>query len=445
MSENLFLPLTLLAFSWLAYILKTKQQFKLDLQISLGILVALCILTRTIAIVLIPAVIIALGLASWQSNSKNHKLSAVIKMSVVVLITSLIPVFLFGVIENLFVQNTAQAAATKDYSSFMPSYLKTFWGLITLKNSLFTTIKLIGNSLIYLLLSSFIFPVIFLINDLLVQLKTKRFSPLWIFMVIYGGLTLGVSLLHSYGGFQSNPIRYSTYFRYLDSVAVILLVYGLLSWWKLFQSKKPLPIKTTTIALILSTFFCLMLPARDFYLTINALGWGWLDVLLTTSVSLKLILILISSLIIYSVTQRPRLALFVLVPILILNILTIPVQLRMHNWLGADLPSKLQQPVIQLAQQGNISRYYFNPELLTLGERGSIYYIKYLLLFYTDQVVPMTALPPEELADTLTKTQTAVAYLDSTQSQALVSTQPAEILPMSNSLIFAIFKTTHEK
>lgn len=439
MSENLFLPLTLLVFSVLSYILKFKQETDFKWLATLGILTAASILTRTIAIVLVPCIILALvSNSSAKTNAKN-KLFRLLKTVLIFGVLSLFPMFVFELVERQLIQNNLLATVTKDYSSFMPSYSKNFLSLISLKSNLFATVKIFGNHLIYLVFSTFFFPFYFLIKDALTLIKTKKTKPTWLFVISYTLLTVGVSFLHSYGGFQNNPIRYSTYFRYLDSVVVIIFVYGLTQLWQFFSSKERLNKLASWLFIIFSASLVILLPQRDFYLTINSLGWGWLDHLLPISLLTRVALLLIVSSLLKIISHK-KMVPILLGFIIVISISTIPVSLKMHNWLADDSQEELQEPVIKFAQENKNMDYFFNSQLLNIGERGSIYYIKYLLMFYTNEVVPMKPIETEVFESVLQDDNNSVVLLDSTNATNNLIDSANKISPINDHLMFAVFE-----
>lgn len=442
MSENLFLPITLLVFSLLSYIINFKKNADFKWLTLLGFLTAASILTRTIAIVLVPAIIVALINANQQKkqSKKQQKLKIIstIKTALIFCALSILPVLMFEFIEKQLVQNSLQAAITKDYSSFMPSYSKNFINLITLKSNYFATAKILGNHLIYIVFSSFFFPAYFFINELVNSLKTKKFSSTWIFVLIYGVLTVGVSFLHSYGGFLNNPIRYSTYFRYLDSLVVITFAYGLIRLWQFINHKIQINKVAIYLFIVFGTALVILLPQRDFYLTINSLGWGWLDLLLPLSLLIRIILILIIYLTVYLISKKT--VLLILPAIIAINVLTFPVSVKMHNWLADDSQGQLQQPVIVFAKSHQDKKYYFNSQLLKSGEAGSVYYIKYLLMFYTNEVVPMKPIEADDFASILADEQNMVILLDSTNIPNNHLDSADNITPTNDHLMFAVFE-----
>ncbi len=442
MSENLFLPLTLLVFSLLSYIIKFNKNTDFKWLVLLGIFTAASILTRTIAIVLVPAIIVALISANQKNpqSKKQIKLRIIkaIKTILIFCALSLLPVFLFVFIEKQLVQNSLQAAVTKDYSSFMPSYSKNFVNLITLKSNYFVTIKILGNHLIYIVFSSFFFPTYFFINEFINTLKTKKLSFTWIFILIYSFLTIGVSFLHSYGGFQNNPIRYSTYFRYLDSVVVIFFVYGLIRLWQYINHKIQVNKLATYLFIALSTALLILLPQRDFYLTINSLGWGWLDLLLPISILIRIVLLLMFFLAVYLISKKS--VILILPAIILINTFTFPVSIKIHNWLADDSQGQLQQPVISFAKNHQNQEYYFNSELQKIGETGSVYYIKYLLMFYTNEVVPIKPIETEAFDALVTDKQNTVILLDSTNASSNIIDTADSITPLNDHLMFAVFE-----
>lgn len=439
MSENLFLPLTLLVFSLLSYIQKFKKKTDFKWLGTLGILTAASILTRTIAIVLVPSIILALVTNSPTKITAKNKLFLLLKTTLIFGAVSLLPMFVFELVERQLIQNNLLATVTKDYSSFMPSYSKNFLSLISLKSNLFATVKIFGNHLIYLVFSTFFFPFYFLINDTLKLIKTKKVNSAWLFVISYTLLTAGVSFLHSYGGFQNNPIRYSTYFRYLDSVVVIIFVYGLTQLWQFFSSKERLNKLASWLFIIFSASLVILLPQRDFYLTINSLGWGWLDHLLPISLLTRVALLLIVASLLKTISHKKLLPIL-LGFIIVISISTIPVSLKMHNWLADDSQGQLQEPVIKFAQENKNMDYFFNSQLLNIGERGSIYYIKYLLMFYTNEVVPMKPIETDVFESVLQEDNNPVVLLDSTNATNNLIDSANKISPINDHLMFAVFE-----
>ncbi len=376
--------------------------------------------------------------ASAKTSAKN-KLFRLLKTALIFGALSLLPMFIFELVERHLVQNDLLATVTKDYGSFMPSYSKNFLSLISLKSNLFATVKIFGNHLIYLVFSTFFFPFYFLIKDALTIIKTKKVNSAWLFVISYTLLTVGVSFLHSYGGFQNNPIRYSTYFRYLDSAVVIIFVCGLTQLWQFFSSKEKLNQLASWLFIIFSTSLVILLPQRDFYLTINSLGWGWLDHLLPISLLTRITLLLIVASLLKIISHK-KLVPILLGFIIVIGISAVPVSLKMHNWLADDSQGQLQEPVILFAQENKHVNYYFNSQLLNIGERGSIYYIKYLLMFYTNEVVPMKPIETDVFESVLQEDNNPVVLLDSTNATNNLIDSANIISPINDHLMFAVFE-----
>ena len=286
MSENLYLPLLFLVNSLIIYLDKNKKSnFKIIILISF--LSGLCILTRTIGLILIPCLILTILLPDLityiHSKKKQSNCKEMLTKLTIILVFTVIGPWTFNFIENLIINKNSQTIFSQ-HSYSVHSYLANVISLLRGNINWFWSIKITGNHLIYLMYSSFFLPCYFYLKDFFVNLKKNSvkqlFSFPFLFLSAYTFFSFVMSFFHSYGAFANNPIKYSTYFRYFDPAVLLFSFHGWLEWTKLIQQKKLTLQKNCLIVFILlSVSLILLLPSRDFYITINSLGWTWLDLL----------------------------------------------------------------------------------------------------------------------------------------------------------------------
>ncbi|MBD3250111.1 MAG: hypothetical protein GF381_00885, partial [Candidatus Pacebacteria bacterium] len=348
MSENLFIPLVVLIFSLVSYLgkigLRSRKSWLLLLLTS--VLISLSALTRSIGWVLVPSLVAAMtplwlkkSVLSGQpklfdlKNSLSKRITRGLLATCLIFIGSVLPFLLFSQIELLFVKNFEQSLSNSGYSSLLNAYLKAINEILSGHVNWFVAFKIWGNHLIYLFLASFFFPFAFFFNDLIQAFRQKKFEVdfLFLFFMLLG--TSFSSFLHCYQGFESNPIKYSTYFRYLDPAVVTLVVYGLVRLGRLFKQKTKNKLSAVVAFGLISLGLIWQLPKRDFYGTINSLGWAWLDLFKESAKNLPLMfkllpLILVVS-VVFATLARRRVFYWLVGGIILINLLTIRVNLAM--------------------------------------------------------------------------------------------------------------------
>ncbi|MEA2056633.1 MAG: hypothetical protein U9O78_02900 [Patescibacteria group bacterium] len=391
MSENLYTPLVLLIFTLVILIDQKRVEKKWPITIAFGILTALAILTRSIGLSLIPSLVLTLIFIAFNSAKKSTK-QKIIKSALYLCLTLLFtvgPYFLFKKTELVLSTNPIQSLEQKGYSP--NPYLSVFAELFSGNFLWFNAFKVIGNHLIYIFISSFFFPFLFYLDEIIISIKTKKVKTSTVFMTLFAIFSGGLSFLHCYLGFKNNPIKYSTYFRYIDPTILVFIVYGLLQLWQRLKNKKQKIQQLSWLLFIaLSIVFLIALPNRDFYITINSLGWAWLDLFKSNQWLIKPIIILLVALFTIFWKFNKKLLVFWAGGLILINLLTINVSLQMHHWMSGIYQDSLDEPLKQIVQDQGIRDFYVKKETLKKIDHSYLYYLKYYLLFETDKMIPVT-------------------------------------------------------
>lgn len=389
MSENLYTPLVILVFSLVVYLshIFSKQQKLAGLTASfIGITCALAILTRTIGYVLLPAVILTLPF--FARSKKRSWVPLVLAGPVIVIVAVGLPK-LFTVWEMSRVVHVGLEQA--NYEELSSGYMGVVRSFLTGTGDWFVAFKIAGNHVSYLLYSSFFFPLLFLIHEVRTMIKTKKMDVLTVFVTVFALGSFAVSFLHDYLGFQQQPIRYSTYFRYFDQAVILFVLYGLIKLWQWIQLKIR-PTRMVMIAfLAISLIGILFLPPRDFYITLNSFGWAWLDIFIHAQWLIKVAGIGLVVMILV-VMKQTKLYPVLLLSILMLQLTSLPIILGMHRWLSSDFQG-LVEPVRSVASDDTVHNWYVVEDYQDQGLLGELYFAKYLLLFYDNKFVPVEVVP----------------------------------------------------
>lgn len=385
MSENLYTPLVILVFSlvvYLSHVYSKKQKQAWLLAGTIGCTCGLAILTRTIGVVLLPAVLMSL---LFFVRPKKRAWLPILLTGVVIAVMAIGLPKLFTTWEMSRVVHDGLEQA--NYEELSSGYMGVVRSFLTGKGDWFVAFKIVGNHVSYLLYASFFFPLLFLIHEIVAMLKTKKVDVLTIFVLVFAMGSFAVSFLHDYLGFQQQPIRYSTYFRYFDQAVILFVLYGLIKLWQwLHQKTMPNKISLGLFAAI-SLVGILFLPPRDFYITLNSFGWAWLDIFLQAQWLIKVAGIGLVALT-AAITWQKKLHPILLLTIVVLQVASIPIILDMHRWLSSDFQA-LVAPVRSLAVDDGIRDWYIVGDYQEQGLLGELYFVKYLLLFYGDAFVPV--------------------------------------------------------
>lgn len=116
-----------------------------------------------------------------------------------------------------------QALEQKGYEDLTANYFEVIKALVSGQFNWFWAVKILGNHLVYLLVASFFWPMLMLIQSTYNCFKQRRLDPILVWVTLFILATLSLSFLHCYHGFIGNPIHYSTYFRYIDQAVVVLI------------------------------------------------------------------------------------------------------------------------------------------------------------------------------------------------------------------------------
>ncbi len=385
MSENLYTPLVILIFSLVVYISKsTKLLIKQTWLLvgTVGILCGLAVLTRTIGYVLLPSVAMSLLVIG-----KPRK----IQLKYKILLALVVGLIAIGAIQTFQLWEASQVVRTElqqtHYEELSSGYLGVLQAFLTGEGNWFVAFKILGNHLTYLLFASFFFPVLFLMNDVVKMVKTKKLDAMTIFVCMFGLGSLAFSFLHCYWGFQTEPIKYSTYFRYFDQAILIFILYGLIRLWQWVQKKEQINKLAVLLFGIVSLVGLVFLPPRDFYMTLNSFGWAWLDLFINNQWMIRVVgfaLIVLSSMLVWKKQLYPLL----LVVIIGFQVASIPTISKMHEWLSHDFKA-LVEPVRRVAVDQGITNWYITSDYQEKGMLGDLYFIKYLLLFYGNEFEPV--------------------------------------------------------
>lgn len=433
MSENLFTPLVVLILSIFTYLHKNNTlQNNLSRQTLwfgvLGILTASAILTRSIGVVLIPVVVF-----SWLSKFVNPNLKNWNHKQFWPLIAYLITTIGLVVGFNLWEKSLVvrQALEQKGYEDLTANYFEVIKALVSGQFNWFWAVKILGNHLVYLLVASFFWPMLMLIQSAYNCFKQRRLDPILVWVTLFILATLSLSFLHCYHGFIGNPIHYSTYFRYIDQAVMVLIFYGLLDLRKLISGKQKIDRFSMLLWLSLCALILIFLPTRDFYTTINSLGWSWLDLLGQNSLvrSLGLAMIIITS----ALLLKKRLTYLVLILMIGLQITSwLPIY-NLHQSLASSFQS-IPGPVKQIAIDKGIKDFFITADFMDKQLLGELYFTKYLLLFYTAEFEPVKIATPENKL----LPQKPYAWLDSPEAIQQNENSFSQVIPANQKLSIGI-------
>jgi hypothetical protein len=221
-----------------------------------------------------------------------------------------------------------------------------------------------------------------------------------------------MSYLHSYIGFQSNPIKYSTYFRYIDPTIAVLWLYGLTRLWKLITQKIQLDKLAVKIFVLLTFFLILVLPPRDFYITINSLGWGWMDLLKNSQWMIKPILLLISLGLLIAIKLNRKILVIFMIGLFAINMFTLRLgYLDLDRWQAGIYKDNIDGIFEQLIKENQVKNFYLNES--AVKNDSYLYYLKYRLLFENKEFIPMPIVNWEESKKELLQNKKPFALVDS--------------------------------
>ncbi len=412
MSENLYTPLLLLISSFFIY-LQAKDSKKIWQWGLFALLSGLAILTRSIGLALLPASAMSL---IWLRGQTWKKWLVPLLIS---LVGTALVWQVWEKVEGSLVRQATQATAQIAYNP--NSYLRVFSEALAGRHNLLATFKVTGNHLIYLFLASFAWPFLFYLAEIGEAWRRKSWrelSPEFIWLTSLGIFAFGLSYLHSYLGFLANPIKYSTYFRYMDPVVALFWLYGLLRLWQYLEGKFSLRRLGLWLFAGLATLLILLLPKRDFYSTINSLGWSYLDLLKEQSSLIRPALgfLALSVLAMLKIGRKWLLVLTTL--ILSLNLLSIKSNyLDLHRWQASIYSDQVDPLVEQLLVKDEVQKFYLQAQTSKKeSDHSLLYYLKYRLLFVNREFFPMPLIDFAEKKDELLQTKEAFALVDSPQA-----------------------------
>lgn len=385
MSENLYTPLILLTFSLVIYFSKlghTIYKKHLLMAVLIGLVAGLALLTRTIGYVLVPTVAGSL-LASFKLTKTNR-----LKLLLIALISAgLILVVQQGFTAWEATRIVRTGLVQAEYEALSTGYLNVLKSLVSGTFDWYIAIKIVGNHLSYLLFATFFFPVLFFITEIVTFVKTRKIDAPTVFLTLFGLGSMVFSFLHCYFGFSFDPIQHSTYFRYFDQTVFLFGVYGLLKLWQWLQGKQSVDRIAVLLFVVISLVSLVFLPPRDFYVTLNSFGWAWLDLFIKNQWLIRVLGIGFVGLSL-GLLWHKRLFL-VLLPIMIMfQLASLPVIVRMHEWLSSENRPLIEQVQAVAVNQG-ITDWYIADDYQEKGLLGSLYFTKYLLLFYGNEFEPV--------------------------------------------------------
>ena len=393
MSENLYTPLVFLIFSLVLYFSqlgKVINKNHLVVAVVIGLVAGLALLTRTIGYVLIPAVAGSL-LASFKITKTNR-----LKLLLIALMSAGLILMVqqgFTAWEETRVVRTGLVQA--EYEALSTGYLDVLKSLVSGTFDWYIAFKIVGNHLSYLLFATFFFPVLFFTTEIVTFVKTRKIDAPTVFLTLFGLGSMVFSFLHCYFGFSFDPIQHSTYFRYFDQTVFLFGVYGLLKLWQWLQGKQAFNKTAILLFVVISVISLVFLPPRDFYVTLNSFGWAWLDLFIQQQWLIRVLGIGFVGLSLGLVWQKQLF--LVLLPIMIIfQLASLPVITRMHDWLSSENRPLIEQVQAAAVDQG-ITSWYVAEDYYETGLVGPLYFIKYLLLFYTDAFQPVVIVPQSEL------------------------------------------------
>lgn len=385
MSENLYTPLILLIFALVIYFSKLGQTINrkhLAVAVLIGLVAGLALLTRTIGYVLIPAVFVSL-LTSFKLTIANKLKLLFIALGATGLIVLVQQGFI--VWEHTRIVHTGLVQA--EYEALSTGYLNVLKSLVSGTFDWYIAFKIVGNHLSYLLFATFFFPVLFFISEIVTFIKTRKIDAATTFLTLFGLGSMVFSFLHCYFGFSFDPIQHSTYFRYFDQTVFLFGVYGLLKLWQWLQGKQSVTRIAMIFFVVISIISIAFLPPRDFYVTLNSFGWAWLDLFIKNQWLIRLVGVGFVGLSL-GLLWRKRLFLVLLPITIVFQLVSLPVIVRMHDWLSSENRPLIEQVQTVAVNQG-ITNWYVADDYLEKGLLGSLYFTKYLLLFYGDEFEPV--------------------------------------------------------
>ena len=195
------------------------------------------------------------------------------------------------------------------------------------------------------------------------------------------------SFLHCYFGFSFDPIQHSTYFRYFDQTVFLFGVYGVLKLWQWLQTKQSVDRLSVLLFVVISLVSLVFLPPRDFYVTLNSFGWAWLDLFIKNQWLIRVLGIGFVGLSL-GLLWRKRLFLVLLPIMIVFQLASLPVIVRMHDWLSSENRPLIEQVQAVAVEQG-FTDWYIASDYQEKGLLGCLYFTKYLLLFYGDEFEPV--------------------------------------------------------
>ncbi len=385
MSENLYTPLLLLISSFFIY-LQAKQSQKSWHWGVFALLGGLAILTRSIGLALLPASVLAFLYLRGQSWRKW------LAPLLIAILGMLLSWQVWERVESSFVQQVSQASSQISYNP--NSYLRVFSEALAGRHNFLATFKVTGNHLIYLFLASFAWPFLFYlaeINNAWRRRNWRQLSPEFIWLTSAGVFAFGLSYLHSYLGFLANPIKYSTYFRYMDPTVALFWLYGLLRLWQYLEKKFTLHKLELGLFAGLTVSLILMLPSRDFYSTINSLGWSYLDLLRGQAQLIRPVLLLLPLIFLISLRLARKWLLAMAFLLLSLNLLSLRLNyLDLHRWQAGIYQDNVDPLLEQLLVKEGVQQFYLQASAVKQqSDHSKLYYLKYHLLFANRDLLPM--------------------------------------------------------
>ena len=441
MSENLFIPLILLIFSLLVYLEKTQAKSCYYLGVTAAAFsISLAILTRSAGVTIIPAFLFSAGILSFfkHKHRDSQRWQRVVYDLLLILILIAAPYFLVKKLELAITSHSEFMMGQKTYA--LSAYTQALTRILSGKN-LFGLIKIMGNQLVYLTLSCYFFPILFFINEWLTAVKDRKLTVTLVFLTFFSAGTYALSVLHSYKGFAANPIKYSTYSRYLDPTVVLFVVFGLIKLWDNVTNRSNSTPKLKTgsfvVFVLLCTFLALMLPSRDFYITINSLGWGWLDIFQNNQALIKPVIIGFIALTTWILSRKKHLWPIILGLIIAANLFFIRVNLNMHQWLSAVVRDNLEEPLNDIGKGQDINRFYLTEKTVQEDTLNYAYYIKYRLLFKNNQFIPAEVIPIQDVSKLLNKTGTSLMVV-ARSSEPVDQFGFDQVIPVNDQIQFAV-------
>lgn len=385
MSENLYTPLVFLIFSLVLYFSqlgKVINKKHLVVAVVIGLVAGLALLTRTIGYVLIPSVFGSL-LASFKLTKTNR-----LKLLLIALISAGLILVVqqgFTAWEETRIVRTGLVQA--EYEALSTGYLNVLKSLVSGTFDWYIAFKIVGNHLSYLLFATFFFPALFFISEIIAFGKTRKIDAPTVFLTLFGLGSMVFSFLHCYFGFSFDPIQHSTYFRYFDQTVILFGVYGVLKLWQWLRGKQSVTRIAVLFFVVISVISIAFLPPRDFYVTLNSFGWAWLDLFIKNQWLIRVLGLGFVGLSL-GLLWRKKLFLMLLPIMIVFQLASLPVIVRMHDWLSSENRPLIEQVQAAAVDQG-ITSWYVAEDYQEKGLLGSLYFTKYLLLFYGNEFEPV--------------------------------------------------------